>query len=116
MPAPINADLHHVIDSLKQSVVGQKLQGRFDFDVAVTVETGVGIDFQEACRWALRTCLDDHHLQGLVRPRLPYPEARRALWEFQFDDDALLFALRFGGTVRGPIDVDRWRQSVIDQL
>ena len=113
MTHPVRALLDIALDHLPAA---KACRARASFRAAATVETDERLNFQEACRWSLSEADHDHHLRGLARPRLPYPEAERALWEFQFDDDALLFALRFEGTVRGPIDVDQWRQSVIEQL
>ena len=101
MTHPVRALLDIALDLLPAA---KACRARASFRAAATVETDERLKFQEACRWSLSTG-HHNHLRGLVRPRLPYPEAERVLWEFQFDDDALLFALRFGGTVRGPINV-----------
>lgn len=113
MTHPVRALLAIALDHLPAA---KAYRARASFRATATVETDERLNFQKAWRWVLSKAHHDHHLRGLVRPRLPYPEATQVLWEFQFDDDALLFALRFGGTVRGPINVRQWRQSVIDQL
>lgn len=113
MPHPTIACVLAALDHLPAI---KTCRERASFPVTATVETDERLNFNEACCWALQTSADTQHLRGLARPRVPFPEATRVLWEFQFDDDAMLFALRFRGTVRGPIDVGQWRQSVLGQL
>lgn len=113
MPHPTSAYFLAALDHLPAIKICRE---RAPFTVTATVETDEKVGFNEACCWALQTGADAQHLRGLARPRVPFPEATRILWEFEFDDDAMLFALRFGGTVRGPIDVGQWRQSVLGQL
>lgn len=92
----------------------QKLKQRFEFACGATVETGPSVNFQEACSWAIRP--DNapfRYLDGRVLPHLIHPEGARALWDFEFEADAMLFATRFGGVVRGPVRVSHWRRSHI---
>ena len=55
-------------------------------------------------------------LVGRYRFSRAYPDADEVLWEFEFDDDALIFVLRFGGEARGRVDVREWRGSVLRSI
>lgn len=71
---------------------------RFEFTPVATVETK-DVKFAEARGWAL--ALDySRKLQGRVRPHRHCPERDDALWEFELEEDAILFACKFGGTIR----------------
>ena len=89
------------------------LRSRYDFPVRATVETGVSVDFQEARAWSLKHDRETGNLQGRVLPHRLHPESEWALWEFEFDADAILFNLRFGGVARGPLDVSIWRNEML---
>ncbi len=85
------------IERLRRHPVVRKLKARYDFDPVATVEAGHLADFERACAWAIPN--DDaafRNLEGRVIPHLIHPEGDRALWDFEFEADARLFALKFG--------------------
>ena len=71
------------------------------------------MDVYQARVWA--TPYDDgsfSRLVGRFRSSQAYPDAERVLWEFELEDDAIIFAIRFGGISKGPVDVSKWRLGV----
>jgi len=104
-----------LIARFRETPIVKKLREKFEFVCTATVATGASVDFQQARDWAI-PCggTSSKNLQGRVLPHLIYPEGDHVLWDFEFEGDAMLFALRFGGIVRGPVDVDEWRRSLLD--
>jgi hypothetical protein len=88
----------------------QKLKDRFEFNATATVET-VSVDYPQAYYWAIPH--EGASLRNLEGRALPHPNPcdDRVLWTFEIDADAMLFAMRFGGVPRCPIDVGTWRQD-----
>ena len=99
-----------IVAMLQRNPVVQKLKERYDFTATATVETGAGVDLQEARAWAIRD--DDASFRYLEGRALSSPifGEERVLWKFEFEEDAILFACRFGGIIRGPISVSDWRR------
>jgi hypothetical protein len=98
---------------LKSNPIVQRLMGRSNFTSAATVETGRGVDLQQARAWCIPT--QQTRVRNLTGRALPTPifGHERVLWSFEFEADAILFACRFGGIVRGPISVSDWRRDHI---
>ena len=105
------------IARIRTSPVLQAIRTKSEFACAATVETGASVDVYTARVWA--TPNDDgssSRLVGRYRFSRAYPDADEVLWEFEFDDDALIFVLRFGGEARGRVDVREWRGSVLRSI
>ena len=117
MSATSHPSLQSFLGRFRQQPVIQKLSARFAFATVATVETGRDVNFQQTCIWALGVeGFANSNLEGRVRPHLIFPEGDYALWDFEFAADAMLFALRFGGISRGPINVDQWRRDRLSAL
>lgn len=90
------------------------LEERFEFATVATVETKRA-GFRKARDWALAP-EPFRQLQGRVRPHNLHPESGHVLWEFEHEDDAILFACKFGGQARGPVDPTVWRAAVLKEM
>lgn len=86
---------------------------RFEFSLAATVET-VHVNFAAARAWAFAPD-PIRQLQGKVLPHRLHPESDHTLWEFELEDDAVLFACKWGGQIIGSLDASVWRNRVLSQ-
>lgn len=90
------------------------IQSRFEFTPVATVET-VRADFAVARAWALAPD-PIRQLQGKVLPRRLHPESDHTLWAFELEEDAILFACKWGGQVTGSLDASVWRNRFLTNL
>ena len=102
-----------LVAKLRAHPILQAIREKSEFDCTVTVETGASVDAYQASVWAAAYEGSDHaNFLGRFRWNRAYPDAPDVLWEFEVEDDAVLFLGRFGGEGRGRVDVSEWRQSV----
>ena len=104
-----------LIAGFRETALVRMVREKFEFVCKATVATGSSVNFQQARDWAIpRDETSVRNLVGRVLPHLSFPEGGHVLWDFEFEGDAMLFVLKFGGNTGGPLDVGEWRRSVLD--
>jgi hypothetical protein len=96
-----NRSLAQILRSLP---IIQTVLDRTEFPVSATVETSLSI-YEAGFSYATSN-------QPQARwHRSISVESGRVLWLFEVEEDAVLFACKFGGEIRGPVPVGLWPRS-----
>lgn len=77
---------------------------RYTFTPTATVETELSVldcGFEYA---------DSGELRGRAS-RSVRTDDERILWLFEYEEDAILFACKIGGIIRGPVNVPHWQRQ-----